>query len=162
MGSNPVATIIFVLHILAYPRAATCRPRIGPPHAQSASIQPPSHCPYCHVTIRTPSHQYASSDPYCHVSPCDWPVLYGCHMSSSEWCHVSSFGWSVHLPCHLVRTVWMPRVTLSVVPCHHVFTVRMPCVTLSMVPRGTSILPNLHVSSIQQNAITFSYGVRLR
>ena len=110
----------FCIRHIGQSRAATWHPVIGPPHAHSASSQPPSHC---HVTVRTPSQQYANSDPYYHVSICDR---------------------SVHFPCHRVRTV------------------RIPCVTLSVVPRGTSILPNLPISSIQQNAITFSYEVRLR
>ena len=161
-GVEPRGDHNFCITHIGQSCAATCQPRIGPPHAHSASSQPLSHSPHCHITIRMPSQQYPSSDPYYHVSPCDWPVMYGCQVSSSEWCHVSSFGWSVHLPCHLVCTIRMPHVTLSVVPHHHVFTIRMPCVTLSVVPHGTSILPNLLVDLIKQNAVTFSYGVRLR
>ena len=122
-GVEPRGCHNFCLRHIGQSRVATWRPGIGPPHAQSASSQPPSDCSYCHVIVCTPSQQYASSDPYCHVSLCDW---------------------SVHLPCHLVHIV------------------RMPCVTLSVVPRGTSILPNLPVSPIRQNAITFSYRVFLR
>ena len=65
-------------------------------------------------------------------------------MSSIRTCHVSLSHWFIHMPHHHIRTVLMPRVTLPV------------------VPHGTPILPNLLVSSIQQNAITFSYRVCLR
>ena len=77
--------IIFALDIFAN-HAATWRPRIGPPHSQSASSQPPSHYLYCHVTIHTSSHHMPAwictatchlvSGLYCHVSPCQW-----CHVA---------------------------------------------------------------------------------
>ena len=117
---NPVETIIFALDILANP-VLPCG-GLGLVHLMPSwhPSQPQSHCPYCHVTIRTPSQQYASSDrtamchlvigPYytdamCHplsssmcrllVGPYTCHVIlsvpYGCHVSPCQWCHVIMF-----------------------------------------------------------------------
>ena len=100
-GVKPHGGHNFCLRHIGQSHAAMWRPRIGPPHAQSASSQLPSHCLYYHVTIHTSSHHMPA-----------WIRTTTCHPFSGA--------------------TWHP------------------------------ILPNFPVSSIQQNTVTFSYGVRLR